>query len=143
MSCIIIQLPGMASGRICTLKPRLCDVVIYNSVTFCRSHEGGSQDKIVTNHDEESHARKQTYDVDRAKIRDTLTTFINPLDTSSHPSCIVNIASGLLAPRNVNVDYLATIGTRQMPEYEYAWWPHNFHRALDQWILTMAVYKNA
>ena len=72
----------------------------------------GRQDKIVTNHKEDSNARKQTDAVDRAKIRDTLATFINPVDTSSHPSRLVNITTGLLAPSNVNVDSSVTGNTR-------------------------------
>ena len=100
----------------------------------------GRQDKIVTHHKEESNARKQTDAVERAKIRDTLTAFINPLDTSSHHSCLVNIATGLLAPSNVNVDSSVTIGTQQMKEYESGW-PQSFHRVLNKRISTMAVSK--
>ncbi len=96
--------------------------------------------KIVTHHKEESNARNQTDAVDRAKIRDTLTAFISPLDTSSHPSCFLNIATGLLAPSNVNVDSSVTIGTQQMEECESGW-PQSFHRVQNKRIITMAVSK--
>ena len=102
----------------------------------------GRQEKIVTHHKEEYNARKQTDAVDRAKIRDTLTAFISPLDTSSHPSCLVNIATRLLAPSNVNMDSSMTIGTQQMEEYELGW-PQSFHRVLNKRIITMAVTKKS
>ena len=100
------------------------------------------QDKIVTHHKEEYNARKQTHAVDRAKIRDTLTTLISPLDTSSHPSCLVNIATGLLAPSNIKVDSSVTICTQQMEEYESGW-PQNFRRVLNKRIITMVVSKKS
>ena len=86
---------------------------IYSQL-YLAAMKGGRQDKIGTHPKEEYNARKQTDAFDRAKIRDTLTAFISPLDTSSHPSCLVNIATGLLASSNVNVDSSVTIGTLQI-----------------------------
>ena len=64
----------------------------------------------------------------------------------SHPSnddvVVLNIVSGVLASSNVNLDYLVTIDTRQMPEYEY-WLPHSFHSVLDKRIITMTVSKKS
>ena len=42
--------------------------------------------------------------VDREKLRVTLCSFTDPLDPSSHPEGVVNLANGLVSTNNVNVD---------------------------------------
>ena len=65
---------------------------------------------MVTKHKEESISRIKSDAMDREKLRNTLSTFIDPLDPSNHPERIVNIANGLMSPQNVNVDNALQLG---------------------------------
>ena len=52
--------------------------------------------------------------MDREKLRGTCCSFIDPLDPSSHPEGVVNIANGLVSTNNVNVDKALELGQQQM-----------------------------
>ena len=64
----------------------------------------------TTVYKEESQSRIRSDSADRQKIRETLSTFMDPLDPSNHPSGIVNVANGLVSSTSVNVDSSVTIG---------------------------------
>ena len=78
---------------------------------------------------------------DREKLRTTLSTFIDPLDPSSHPDGTVNIAPGLVSPNNVNVDKSEQTGRHQMVEFESGW-PANFHDSFKKHVIIMSSNKS-
>ena len=56
--------------------------------------EGDVQAVVVTTHKEERHTRIKEDAADRAKIRETLTTCIDMLDTTKHPDTgLINVFS--------------------------------------------------
>ena len=77
--------------------------------------------------------------IDREKLNERLSTFIDPLDATSHPVGTVNIANGLLSSSNVNVDESFEIGLQQMREFELGWPTNNFHGALKKKVTTLVV----
>ena len=95
----------------------------------------GRQSKVTTTHKEESMSRIKSDAVDREKLRVNLCSFVDPLDTSSHPEGVVNIANGLVSTNNVNVDKALELGQQQMDEFETGW-PSNFHKTLQN-VITM------
>ena len=96
----------------------------------------GKSNKVMTTHREESKSRIKSDEVDREKLKTTLSTFIDPLDPTNHPVGIVNIANGLVSPTNVNVDQSVNIGHMQMNEFDSGW-PDSFHGCLKKCIVMM------
>ncbi|KAG0712796.1 hypothetical protein GWK47_017680 [Chionoecetes opilio] len=78
----------------------------------------GQTNGSTTTHKEETNSRMKSDATDREKLKTTLSNFIDPLDTSSHPEGIVNIATGLVSPSNVNIDRALQIGRQQMNKFE-------------------------
>ena len=62
-----------------------------------------TQSKVVTTHKAEAKARIAEDKRDRDGIRQKLDTCINPLDSSAHPSGVVNVVSGQTGSTEVNV----------------------------------------
>ena len=91
-------------------------------------------------HKDEMPARKISDARDRKKISEKLMTCIDPLNSKDHPENIINIATGQIAPGNVNAHYAVTIGQEQMKKYELAW-PEGFHNSLEKQIVTMTAIK--
>ena len=56
--------------------------------------KGGSQEKHIIQHKEEIRARIKSDATDRGKLRDKLSSAIDPLDPSSHPKGIINLVTG-------------------------------------------------
>lgn len=106
------------------------------------SMKDGQSNKVTTTHKEETKSRIESDAVDREKLKTTLSTFIDPLDPTSHPVGVVNIANGLVSPSNVNVDNSLKIGQQQMNEFESGW-PASFHGTLKKHIITMPANKKS
>lgn len=95
----------------------------------------------VTTHKEEGPSRIQTDAIDREKIRDKLTTCIDPLNSDSHhPGVLVNIVTGRVASPTVNIDESVKLGKHLMKSYEDGW-PESFHKPLAKPTVTMAEQK--
>ena len=83
-----------------------------------------------TTHEEEGPSRIQTDAIDRKKIRDKLTTCIDPLDSDSlQPGILLNIVTGRMASPTVNVDESVKLGKILMKSYEDGW-PESFYKPL-------------
>ena len=102
----------------------------------------GRQSKVTATHKEESMSRIKSDAVDREKLRVTLCSFIDPLDPSSHPEGVVNIANGLVSTNNVNVDKTLELGQQQMDEFETGW-PSSFHKTLKKNVITIPDAKKS
>ena len=85
----------------------------------------------VTVHKEEMPARKQSDAADREKLRERLTTCIDPSNPDDHPNHLVNVVSGKIAAAAVNVDTATSVGTKMMIEYE-SQWPSSFHKPISK-----------
>ena len=88
-----------------------------------------------TQHKEETTWRKNADRADRESIQ-KLDLCIKPLDPSSHPSSIVNIVSGQLADKTVNVHEAVKIGTQQMKDFEKGW-PKSFNCTISKRVTTI------
>ena len=65
---------------------------------------------IIRKHKEEGSAKMKEGGKDRDNIRASLATCINPLIPSEHASEVVNIHSGKLSSKDVNVDKCLQLG---------------------------------
>ena len=74
--------------------------------------------------------------VDRGELRATLCSFTDPLDPSSHPEGVVNIANRLVSTNNMNVDKVLELGQQQIDEFETGW-SSSFHKTLKKNVITM------
>jgi len=72
---------------------------------------------------------------DRKIISEKLQTCINPLNPTHHPQNM-NIATGWIAPDNVNVDCTVSLGQEQMKNHKLAL-AEVFHNSLEKKIVTM------
>ena len=106
------------------------------------SMKDGKKNTVMTSHKEETKARIQSDAVDREKVRATLSTFIDPFQSNSHPVGILNIANGLVSDNNVNADSSLEIGQQQMAEFESGW-PASFHGTLKKKVTTMTSNKKS
>jgi len=107
-----------------------------------RAMKGSQNPEVITTHKEEKSFKKEADATDRDKLRDTLNNFVDPLEPGSHPTGLLNIATGLLAPSKVNADKSVTIGTQQMEEFESGW-PESFNKSLNKRVVTMSVAKKS
>ena len=73
----------------------------------------------ITSHKEELASRiKYDENDDRQVIREKLKLCIDPLNTASQASALVNKVSGRICPDEVNVHDAVDLGKTQMEEYE-------------------------
>ena len=79
---------------------------------------------------------------DREKLKTSLSTFIDPLDPSSHLDGVMNIANGLVSPNNVNADKSLEIRIQQMKDFEVGW-PASFHGTLKRNVVAVFASKKA
>ena len=79
--------------------------------------------------------------MDRETLRVTLCSFIDPLDPSSHPEGVVNMANLLVSTNNVNVDKALELGQQQMDEFETGL-PSSFHKTLKKMSSQCLMLKN-
>ena len=66
----------------------------------------------VTVHKKEMPARKQSDAADREKLRERLTTCIDPLNPDDHPNHLVNVVSGKLPQRLLMLIQLPVLGRK-------------------------------
>ena len=64
----------------------------------------GNVQTTVTTYKEEGKSRIQTDATDREKIRNKLVTCIDPLNSETHPSELINIVIGRMSPTPVTVN---------------------------------------
>ena len=95
-----------------------------------------TQSKVVTKHKDEAKAGIVEYKRDREEIRQKLDTCINPLDSSAHPSGVVNVVSGQIGSTEVNVHNAVTIGTEQIKVFESRL-PQGLYETITKKVVTM------
>lgn len=98
--------------------------------------------KQMTVHKEEGEARIKSDGEDRQKISTKLNSCIPPLTPSEHPSGLVNVVSGKLAPEKVNVDKAYSIGCQQLVTFEDGL-PEKFYQPLSKEVVTMEVNRKS
>ena len=82
-------------------------------------------------------------EIDRCKITDTLKICIDSLDYKNIPSDgLVNIYSGKIASKNVNVYDSVNIGTSQLKEFAENW-PQGLYESITKNVITMALNKKS
>lgn len=101
-----------------------------------------TQSCFITTHKEESKARIDSDSSDRQKIKDKLQTLIDPLNPDEHPDRLLNVATGSIAPNNVNVDDAVRKGIEQMVTFEQTW-SNDFYQSLSNNVVTMAIGKRS
>ena len=119
------------------LSLHICSHLIKDLVEM---KDVNKQSHQVNHHKEEMSARKKSDAKDRENIREKLQSCIDPLDPDDHPTDIINIVSGQIAPESVNVDNSVSIGEKQMKIYE-ANWPESFYSSIAKQVVTMAEKK--
>ena len=78
---------------------------------------------------------------DRENIRNKLAACIDTLNSTNHPRASpINIVTGKIAPKSVNVDNSVQLGQQLMRTYEEGW-PQSFHRPLTKVTTTMSACK--
>ena len=100
----------------------------------------GDSDKKVTKHKEEGASRIEADSMDRTKIREKLQSCIDPFDPESLDPDIVNIVSGEVADKSVNVDNSVSLGSKMMTDFVNSW-PEGFNKTLSKKVTTMSVGK--
>ncbi|KAK3106543.1 hypothetical protein FSP39_022295 [Pinctada imbricata] len=101
-----------------------------------------ADDHHVTHHKEESPARMASDAADREKLRQKLSSCIDPLATEEHSGKLINIVSGRVSPDSVNVDNALEIGKKQMSEFEQSL-PNGFYNTLSKRVVTMSVGRKS
>ena len=94
----------------------------------------------VTYHKEEGSPRVKEDRQGREKIRAFLSRCINPLDADEHPPEIVNIYSGKLSTKDVNVNQCVQLGSARVEIFQNSL-PDSFYRELSKKAKTMAIVK--
>ena len=107
-----------------TLKPETLKKWAL-SLHLCNSLEASLSDMIdgknensQTTHSEEGTSRIKSDSKDRDGLRTKIQMVIDPLDPEQHPENIVNIVTGRVGPKSVNVHKSIEIGIQQMQEFE-------------------------
>lgn len=96
-----------------------------------------NQEKCQITHKEEMAARISSDREDRRNIQKKLQLCIDPLDSSLHPTNVVNIATGKVSESNINVPDAVSIGTSMMKDFE-AKWPQGFHSTISKKVITVS-----
>ena len=96
-----------------------------------------TQNQVMTTHKEEGRARIFEDNKDRQQIRDAIDACIHPLQSDTHPSCVVNIFNGQISPPEVNVQNAVEIRTGQMKYFESSL-PEGFYQTISKKVVTMA-----
>ena len=95
----------------------------------------------VTTHKEEGPSRIQTDAIDMEKIRDKLTTCIDPLYPDSHkPGTLLDIVTGRVTSPTVNVVESVKLGKILMKRDENGW-PESFLKPLVKPTTSMTEHK--
>ena len=88
----------------------------------------------VDHHKEESPSRIKTDNDDWNAIRDKLETWVDPLDVLQGQN-LINIVTGKISNKNVNVGNAVQIGEAQLQEFESAC-PTGFYQTIKRKVLT-------
>lgn len=99
----------------------------------------GDVQTLVSTHKEERHTRVKEDAADRSKLRGTLSTCIDVLDTSKHPDTgLINVFSGcIIDDPTVNVHEAIQVGAAEQQTFEDGW-PASFHLKLAKKVKNMA-----
>ena len=99
---------------------------------------------VVNTHKEVRHTCIKEDAADRAKIRETLSTCIDILDTSKHPDTgLINVFSGrVIDDPTVNVHEAVEIGVAEQWAFEGGW-PASFHLKLTKKVKDLKVPRSA
>ena len=87
-------------------------------------------------HKEELPGRIKSDQIDRSKIRKMLDTMIHPLDIMETPDELLNIYTGAISPKAVNIDDALSIGTKQKIDFIDSL-PDGFHQSLKKEVTSM------
>jgi len=118
------------------LSLHICSQLVKDVTELRENHRQNS----VTVHKEEMPSRIQSDGVDREKLKDRLSTCIDPLQSDDHPPGLLNIVTGGLCHDRVNVDASVSIGIKQMKEYELHW-PESFNKPLTKQVVLMSISR--
>ena len=91
--------------------------------------------EVATTKKEESTSRIKADSDDRNAIRDKLETCVDPLDVSQGQN-LINIVTGKISNKNVNVEDAVQIGKAQLQEFESAC-PTGFYQTIKMKVITM------
>ena len=111
----------------CALSLHLCSTLKQDLLSLVN----GDSDKKVTKHKEEGASRIEADSMDRTKIREKLQSCIDPFDPESLDPDIVNIVSGEVADKSVNVDNSVSLGSKMMTDFVNSW-PEGFNKTLSK-----------
>ena len=100
----------------------------------------GDSIRQVTKHKEEGISRITADGLDRTKIREKIQTCIDPFDSETQSKDIINIVTGQVADKRVNIDKSVAIGNEMMSKF-YESWPEGFNKTISKPVITMAVSK--
>ena len=110
-------------------------------ITDLLDMDGSRSDAVKFTHKEETSARIRADASDRASLRRTLTSCIDPLNPDAHPpGSIINIATGKIASAEVNVDEALQTGKDQMTTFQTGW-PETFYNKISREVKTCASRK--
>ena len=93
-------------------------------------------------HKEELRGRLKSDGTDREKIREKLSTMMHPLQIDESPDLIINIYSGSVSPKSVNVDTAVEIGKSQRETVELSL-PLGFYDTIKKEVVTMIAAKKS
>ena len=93
--------------------------------------EGGTTNNYVTKHKEESLSQIKSDTLDRENIQKFIVTCIHAFSIEEHQTDIVNIHSGKLSTKEVNVDSCVSIGKQQVQRFIAAL-PNGFYNTLNE-----------
>ena len=144
---------GMVSDPICLLRPLLCTLRPKTVKQWALSLHACAQVlldletmrdrekcKDQVTHKEELPGRIKSDHIDRLKIRKGLSSMIHPIDVKENSDKLINIYSGAISPKTVNVDDALLIGNKQKNNFIVSL-PDGFYQPIKKEVTTMAVTK--
>ena len=120
-----------------TLKPETMKWWAYSMHTCSRiaqdiaNMSDDSVEREVICRKEEKPSRITSDAKDRNKIWEKLLTCIDPLDPNAHPTDLINVVAGRIAPETVNAHDAVDIGNGQLVSFEKSW-PDGFNAPLSR-----------
>ena len=93
-------------------------------------------------HKEELPGRIGSEDIDRIKIREKLESIIHPLEVEESPENAINIYSGSISPRSVDIDKAIEIGKEQRKRFDCSL-PGVFYESIKKEVTTMSITKKS
>ena len=118
------------------LSLHICSTVKQNLIAAVN----GENHKVITKHKEEGQARILADSSDRAKIREKLSTCVDPFNLRSLETGILNIVSSRVAEKSVNIDQSVELGSKMMSDFLKSW-PEGFNKTISKPVVTMSMGK--